>query len=130
MIAATWVFPYETAAAWSAPHDTTRVILLLTFTLTMATTKTRKPRADCFYTRDERNVMGPFKEEYRSQDTATARSHIFKSKILLALFNHWMNDGENKISSGEERERVKVRPAHQCMKYSNIHVGTRKMSCQ
>jgi hypothetical protein len=68
----------------------------------------KKARKDCQYTAEERKVLHKFKEEYRSQVTSDARGHVFRSKILPAIFNYWSNDGLVAIPDDKVGEQVKV----------------------
>jgi hypothetical protein len=70
--------------------------------------KVKKPRQNCLYTAEERRVIQPFKHEYQSQAEAERRGHIFKSKILPAIFDYWEKDGPGSMSSDEVATRVKV----------------------
>jgi hypothetical protein len=70
--------------------------------------KVRKPRKNCLYSVEERIVIQPFKDEYRSQTLAERRGHIFRSKILPAIFDYWAKDGPGSMNSDEVESRVKV----------------------
>ena len=72
--------------------------------------KSRKPRADCTLTQDERDVLGRYKYEYKSEPNSKARGQIFKGKILPDIFNYWTDNGAVEMDSDETSERVKVRP--------------------
>jgi hypothetical protein len=83
-------------------------------TMTLAENKARKPRRDCKYTPAERAVMSEFKEEYLLHSTPAARGHIFRSKILPAIFNYWtVTDKIESIKADMEKE-VKVRELSEC----------------
>ena len=83
-------------------------------TAMMPEKKGRKPRRDCKYTPEERAVMSEFKVEYLSQSSSPARGHIFRSKILPAIFNYWTANGKlNTIKANMEGE-VKVSMSVKC----------------
>jgi hypothetical protein len=70
--------------------------------------KTRKPRRGCLYNATERTILEPFKHEYRLQTNSERRGHIFKSKILPAIFSYWAHDGPGSMAEAEVEIRVKV----------------------
>jgi hypothetical protein len=70
--------------------------------------KTRKPRSNCIYSVQERQVIGQFKEEYRSQPDSERRAMIFREKVLPAIYNYWTDEGKTAISLGEKERRGKV----------------------
>lgn len=57
-------------------------------------TKQRKPRKDALYSREEMEVISKHKQEYRLQTTREKRAHVFQSKILVDLFNFWLENGK------------------------------------
>ncbi len=70
--------------------------------------KTRKPRKDAYYTREEIRVINIHKEEYKQQTTRELRGHIFKTKILVDLFNLWVEQGNAPDNEEESTNRIKV----------------------
>lgn len=56
---------------------------------TVTTKKARKARQDCKYTPEEQATIRPYKDEYQSQTTSPGWGHIFRTKILPAIFNYW-----------------------------------------
>lgn len=70
--------------------------------------KVRKPRKDAFYTREEIQVINTHKEEYKQQTTRELRGHIFKTKILVDLFNFWLSQGNAPEDEEESTNRIKV----------------------
>lgn len=70
--------------------------------------KTRKPRKDAYYTREEIQVINTHKEEYRQQTTRELRSNVFKTKILVDLFNFWLDQGTAPGDEEESTNRIKV----------------------
>jgi hypothetical protein len=70
--------------------------------------KPRKPRKDAFYTREEIQVINIHKEEYKIQTTRELRGHIFKAKILVDLFNFWVDQGNAPEDEEESTNRIKV----------------------
>ncbi len=70
--------------------------------------KQRKKRIDCQYTAAERQVMEKYKHEYRSQPTRKLRAQVFRSKILVDMFNHWHCNNDAPKDAGDSNERIKV----------------------
>lgn len=70
--------------------------------------KTRKPRKNALYSRDEIAVINKYKEEYRQQTTRELRGHVFKTKILVDLFNFWLAQGIAPVEEEESLNRMKV----------------------
>ena len=70
--------------------------------------KTKKTRRGTLYSRDELVVISKHKEEYKEQTTKTLRAHVFRTKILVDIFNYW--DAQGTLPADEERciEQVKV----------------------
>ena len=67
--------------------------------------KVRKPRRDCKYTLNERAIIAIYKDKYQSETTSAGRGHIFRSNILLAIFNYWTETGKiNDIRQDIESE--------------------------
>jgi len=69
---------------------------------------TRKPRKDALYRRDELEVLNKYKEEYRQQTTRELRANVFKTKILVDLFNFWLEKGRAPATEEESIIRMKV----------------------
>ena len=65
--------------------------------------KARKIRKDAHYTHEEIQVINTHKEEYKQQITRELRGHIFKTKILVDLFNFWLEQG-----NAPEKRRVQI----------------------
>lgn len=74
----------------------------------MPNPKTRKPRGDAHYTREEILVINKYKEEYKEQTTRELRANIFKTKILVDLFNFWLEKGIGPKNEEESADRMKV----------------------
>lgn len=70
--------------------------------------KRKKTRAPCQYTEQERQLLEPFREIYRSESNRDVRKHIWRSKILTAMFNHWTDNARIQISEEEFHRRVAV----------------------
>ena len=68
----------------------------------------RKPRKDSHLSAEERNVIVKYKDEYRSQPTRELRGDIFRSKILVDMFNHWQSHGLDPTDEAEAQHRIKV----------------------
>lgn len=70
--------------------------------------KVRRPRKDALYSRGELEVINKYKEEYRQQTTRELRANVFKTKILVDLFNHWLQQGRAPASEEDSINRMKV----------------------
>ena len=72
--------------------------------------KKAKERKDSEYTREERAVLGKYKDEYKNQTTPEKRDSLLTNHILVDIFNHWYNNGviEANIPEDEVLVRVKV----------------------
>lgn len=70
---------------------------------------TKQPRKDALYSREELSVINVHKEEYRQQTTRELRAEVFKTKILLDLFNFWLSKGRAPVGEEESRKCMKVR---------------------
>jgi hypothetical protein len=76
--------------------------------------KVRKPRRDCKYTVEERAAIAQHKDEYLSQSTSAGRGHVFRSKILPAMFNHWSENGKLDVVRNNIEMESKVSYPYQC----------------
>jgi hypothetical protein len=74
--------------------------------------KPRRPRKDAHYSRDEINILNKFKEEYRQQTTRELRAHVFKTKVLVDMFNFWLDRENGAVDEEESVERMKVNPSN------------------
>lgn len=70
--------------------------------------KIRKARKDALYSRDKLNVISKYKEEYRQQTTHEMRGQVFKTKILVDIFNFWLAQGEEPVDEAEMVKHMKV----------------------
>lgn len=70
--------------------------------------KARKSRKDSRYSHDEMRVINKYKQEYREQTTRELRGHVFKAKILVDLFNFWLDKGQAPETEEESATRMKV----------------------
>jgi hypothetical protein len=70
--------------------------------------KARRPRKDALYGRSELQVMNKHKEEYRQQTTRELRANVFKTKILVDLFNFWLEQGRAPVTEEDSVNRMKV----------------------
>jgi hypothetical protein len=70
--------------------------------------KARKPRKDSRYSREEMQVIGKHKQEYREQTTRELRANIFKAKILVDLYNLWLKQGRTPTTEEESANQMKV----------------------
>ncbi|KAF8814119.1 hypothetical protein BYT27DRAFT_7250340 [Phlegmacium glaucopus] len=67
----------------------------------------RQHRKDCKYTAEERKVMGPYKESFRTQTTKAGHLQILRTDILPAIFNYWVNNGNTPKDDNDSRLCVK-----------------------
>jgi hypothetical protein len=70
--------------------------------------KTRKSRKDSRYSREEMQVISKYKQEYREQTTRELRGNVFKAKILVDLFNLWLEEGKAPDTEEDSANRMKV----------------------
>jgi hypothetical protein len=70
--------------------------------------KARRPRKDALYGREELGVINKYKEEYRQQTTRELRANVFKTKILVDLFNFWLEQGRAPATEEDSINRMKV----------------------
>ena len=70
--------------------------------------KARRPRKDALYGREELQVINKYKEEYRQQTTRELRANVFKTKILVDLFNFWLDQGRAPATEEDSVNRMKV----------------------
>ena len=57
---------------------------------------------------EEIQIINTHKEEYKQQMTQELRGHIFKTKILVNLFNFWLEQGNAPEDEEESTNRIKV----------------------
>jgi len=69
---------------------------------------TKKPRRGALYTREEIKVISKYKDEYKDQTTRALRAHVFRTKILVDIFNYWDVNGTLPSVETACIERVKV----------------------
>ena len=61
------------------------------------------------YTVEERNIIEPFKDAFRSpQESKAGRLEILKHDILPAIFNYWQSIDGVHFAEEESRKRAKV----------------------
>jgi hypothetical protein len=70
--------------------------------------KIRKPRKDALYSREELEVINKYREEYRQQTTRELRAAVLKTKILVDLFNFWLQQGRAPADEESSVSRMKV----------------------
>lgn len=71
--------------------------------------RTRRTRRESIYTAAERRILKTYKEEYRQLPSADERASLFKSKILVDLFNHWVLQGKEPGNDLDSTAAIKVR---------------------
>jgi hypothetical protein len=69
---------------------------------------TRRGRKDCLLTIEERRVLEPFKEKYRSEVLRERRMALVKSEIMVAYFNFLASRDEAPRTPEELKEKTKV----------------------
>ena len=69
---------------------------------------TRRGRKDCLLTIEERQVLEPFKEKYRSEVSREKRMALVKSQIMVAYFNYLASRDEAPRTPEELKEKTKV----------------------
>jgi hypothetical protein len=52
--------------------------------------------------------MEKYKHEYRSQPTRKLRAQVFRSKILVDIFNYWDCTNNAPKDENDSNERIKV----------------------
>lgn len=77
-------------------------------TMSKSPQKVRKSRKDSSYNSEEMKVISKYKQEYRQQTTRELRGHVFKSKILVDLFNLWLAQGKAPNTEEDSATRMKV----------------------
>jgi hypothetical protein len=71
--------------------------------------KTRKPRKDALYGRDEMVILNRYKEDYRRLMTRELRGDLIRTQVLGDLFNHWTERGMAPITEEDSLARMKVK---------------------
>ena len=67
----------------------------------------RRPRRDAVYTREEMNVFGKYKKEYKALATKEMRKPMMK-KILFDLFSFWDQQGNIAADEEDNVDRARV----------------------
>jgi hypothetical protein len=70
--------------------------------------KARQSRKDSCYSRDEMKIIGRYQKEYREQTTRELRGNVFKTKILVDLFNYWLQQGRAPATEEDSATQMKV----------------------
>lgn len=76
------------------------------FVQALMTPRPRKQRKETFYTKEERAIMGKYKDDFKTT-RGKERDHIVRGKILVDLFNFWHNKGIG-LREDEMETRVTV----------------------
>jgi hypothetical protein len=98
-----WSMMYSVEAL--LPGFTCIVILSLMSNLIPTT---RRPRQGTRYSREELVVMSRYKAKYKEQTTKALRAHVFRTKILVDMFNYWDKEGTLPLEEELCAEWVKV----------------------
>jgi hypothetical protein len=72
-------------------------------------TNRRQVRKDSKYSTEERKVIEPYKDAFRSEQTVAGRLQILRNDILPAMFNYWQIIGKAPENEDESRQRAKVK---------------------
>ena len=56
-------------------------------------TTLKRPHTNALYGRDEMRILNKHKVEYLEQTTPQLRADVFRSKILVDIFNYWIDEG-------------------------------------
>ena len=73
--------------------------------------KTKQPRRGTLYTKPELLVISKYKTEYKEQTTRALRANVLRNKILVDLFNYWLEQGTLPMEGEESMRQVKVNDA-------------------
>ena len=65
---------------------------------------TKQPRKGTLYTKPELLVISKYKTEYKEQTTRALRTNVLRNKILVDLFNYWL---EQKTLPSEGEKSMK-----------------------
>jgi hypothetical protein len=68
----------------------------------------RQYRKGSRYTGEERKIIEPYKDAFRSQESKAARLQILKTDILPAMFNYWASIEMTPMDAEESCTRAKV----------------------
>jgi hypothetical protein len=72
---------------------------------------TKQPRRGTLYTKPELLVISKYKTEYKEQTTRALRANVLRNKILVDLFNYWLEQKTLPLEGEESINRVKVNDA-------------------
>jgi hypothetical protein len=70
--------------------------------------KPRQPRKDGQYTQMEKEIIGKYKEEYRSLSTRELRGQLMRERVLPAIFNYWNDHGNAPMTEEQWSSRQRV----------------------
>jgi hypothetical protein len=73
--------------------------------------KTKQPRKGTLYTKPELLVISKYKTEYKEQTTRALRTNVLRNKILVDLFNYWLEQKTLPSEGEKSMQRVKVSDA-------------------
>ena len=99
-------YRYETAVI-------TTILSPISVPLTMPPESSANPRMRQYqknskYTSEERAIIEPYRDAFRSQESKAGRLQILKCDILPAIFNYWRTTGNDPQDEVESRIRAKV----------------------
>jgi hypothetical protein len=73
--------------------------------------KTKQPRRGTLYSKPELLVISKYKTEYKEQTTRALRANVLRNKILVDLFNYWLEQKTLPSDGEESMKQVKVNDA-------------------
>jgi hypothetical protein len=79
---------------------------------------TRQYRKESKYTIQERKIIEPYKDAFRSQESKAGRLQILKCDILPAIFNYWVSIERAPVDEEDSRIRAKV---NKLLNISRLH---------
>jgi hypothetical protein len=75
--------------------------------------RTRRPRGDCKYTREETAILSKYKAQYQKTTTYAERDVLLRTKICVDLFNYWIDKGVRiEEEEVDGRMEVSMHPYH------------------
>lgn len=68
----------------------------------------QKQKKAAILTRQEREAISKYRQQYISENSKVERFNIMHKKILVAIFNFWEGNGEGEAACREQTDRIKV----------------------
>lgn len=79
------------------------------------------------YSKEERKVLDEYKEEYQLQTTRHLRAQVFRSKILVGIYNYWKDNDMVPESDEESLDRIMVVIFFKLKKYILVYFNLRNL---